>query len=110
MLGPGDLIRLPADVVSGVRRLVDEVVRVRTILEDTVGWLRADVEYLKGEISYMRGRLDSMDSWLQEDVNGLQDEFAHVRMRVDEIADMLPTATRGPLEKVKDALTPESEG
>ncbi len=107
MFGPGDLIRLPADVVGGVRRLVDEVVRIRTVLEDTVVWLRDDVEYLKSEIVDMRTRLDSMDGWLHEDVNQLKEEFAHVRKRVDEMADTLPTATRGPLEKVKDALTTE---
>lgn len=105
MLGPGDLIRLPGDVANAVLRAVDEVVRVRMLLEETVAWLHADVEQLKGEIGYMRRRMDSMDSWLHEDVNQLKDEFAHVREKVDELTNTLPTATRGPIDKVKDVLT-----
>ena len=105
MLGPGDLIRAPADVISGVLRAVDEVVRIRKLLEQTVGWLHEDVQDLKGEVSYMRKRLDDMDDWLHPDVNQLKDEFAHVREKVDELTNTLPTATRGPIDKVKDALT-----
>lgn len=110
MLGPGDLIRLPADAVGGVLRIVDEVVRIRRLVEEIDGWLHPDVEQLKKEFAHVRERADKLDSWLHEDVNQLKDEFAHVRMRVDELADTVPTATRGPIEKVKDALRPDSDG
>lgn len=109
MLGPGDLIRLPADAASGVLRIVDEVVRVRVLLEEIADWLHADVEQLKREFAHVRERLDMMDSWLHEDVNQLKDEFAHVREKMDELTNTLPTATRGPLDKVKDALTNRSD-
>ncbi len=108
MIGPGDLMRRPGDVANGILRAVDEVVRIRRMLEEALDWLHGDLEYLKGEVSYLRKRLDDMDGWLQPDVNQLKEEFATVREQVDELTNTLPTASRGPIEKVKDALTPES--
>lgn len=78
MIGPVELLRLPADGLATVRRLLDEVVAVRMLAERLAALAEHDLAELRGEV-------------------------AHVRARVDEIADSAPT--RGPLDKVKDALT-----
>ena len=109
MFGPGDLIRLPAGLVGGVLRIVDEVVRIRRDFEELTDWLHPDVEQLKKEFAHVRERADKLDAWLHEDVNTLKDEFAHVREKVDELTNTLPTATKGPIDKVKDALTTHSD-
>ncbi len=71
------LWNLPGTAVHGIARLVEEATRIRISIDDSSERLNRDVDELKAEIRHMRSRLD-------------------------EVADTAPT--KGPLEKVKDAV------
>ena len=61
MIGPVDLLRMPADGLTAVRRLLDEVIAMRMLLEHVSGLVERDLEELKRDVA-PEAVLDELES------------------------------------------------